>query len=69
MMEWASNRQENPMATFPTVKRERDKLPRAYVANCIYTLTGAAFQTWIDKQVKERNAKITREKDTIQMDP
>ena len=57
------------MATFPTVKRERDKLPRAYVANCIYTLTGSAFQTWIDKQVKERNAKITREKDTIQMDP
>ena len=45
------------------------KLPRAYVSNCIFTLTKGAFQIWINKQVNERNAKVAREKDTIEMDP
>ena len=57
------------MAVFPIVKREVDKLPRAYIANCIFTLTGQAFQDWINKQVNERNAKVAREQDTIKMDP
>lgn len=69
MLEWAAGRPENIMDVFPMVKREVDKLPRAYVANCIHTLAAAAFQKWIEKQVNERNIKVTRMKDTIQMDP
>ena len=57
------------MEVFPVIKREIDKLPRAYIANCIFTLTGQAFQNWVNQQVNERNAKVAREKDTIQMDP
>ena len=31
------------MKALPIVKREIDKLPRAYIANIIYTMTGDAF--------------------------
>ena len=43
MLEWAAARPENIMEVFPLVKREVNKLPRAYIANCIYTLSAAAF--------------------------
>ena len=43
--------------------------PIPTVLNCIHTLAAAAFQKWIDRQVTERNIKVTRMKDTIQMDP
>ena len=69
MLEWAKPRAEGVMEVFPIVKREVDKLPRAYIANCIFTITGQAFQDWVNKQVAERNAKLAREQDTIQMDP
>ena len=57
------------MEVFPIIKREIDKLPRAYIANCIFTLTGQAFQNWVNKVVNERNARVAREQDTIKMDP
>ena len=69
MLEWSAGRVEGVMEVFPIIKREVDKLPRAYIANCIFTLTGQAFQNWVTQQVNERNAKVAREKDTIQMDP
>ena len=56
------------MDAFPIVKRELDKLPRAYIANVIYTLTGAAFVKWVEKQVNDRNAKVAREANMIEMD-
>ena len=49
------------MEVFPVIKREIDKLPRAYIANCIFTLTGQAFQNWVNKVVNERNARVARE--------
>ena len=49
MLNWAKTRPEGVMEALPVVKREVDKLPRAYIANCIYTLTGDAFKTWINK--------------------
>ena len=60
MLKWAGERPERVMETLPVVKREVMKLPRAYIANCIFTLTGDAFQTWINKQVNERNMKVLR---------
>ena len=64
-LDWAKSRVEKVMDVFPIVKREIDKLPRAYIANCIFTLCGKAFQDWITKQVNERNAKVAREQDAI----
>ena len=61
MLLWSENRVENVMEVFPIIKREIDKLPRAYIANCIFTLTGQAFQNWVNKMVNERNAKVARE--------
>ena len=69
MMEWAKTRAEGVMEVFPIIDREIAKLPRSYIANCIYTLTGQAFKDWITHQVNERNAKVAREQDTIKMDP
>lgn len=67
-MKWAETRPENVMKALPVVKRERDKLPRAYLANVIFTIAGEPFVKWIEKQVNERNAKLLREADMIEMD-
>ena len=56
------------MKAFPIVRRELDKLPRAYIANVIHTMTGDAFVKWVEKQVNERNAKVAREANMIEMD-
>jgi len=34
--------------TFPQEERERDRLPRDYVANVIYTVVGQPFQQWVN---------------------
>ena len=49
MLEWAASRPEPVMDALPIVKRELDKLPRAYIANVIHTLTGATFVKWVEK--------------------
>ena len=49
MLEWAKSRPEGVMEALPLVQREVEKLPRAYIANVIYTLTGPAFKTWVNK--------------------
>ena len=69
MLLWAKSRPENIMDAFPLVEREIQKLPRAYIANVIYTMSGSAFENWITQQVNERNAKVAVQKDCIQMDP
>ena len=68
MLQWAAKRPEKVMDALPAVKREVDKLPRAYIANIIFTITGDAFVKWVEKQVNDRNAKIQREADMIEMD-
>ena len=32
----------------PALDREVEKLPRAYIANVVYTLVGKPFQEWVD---------------------
>ena len=51
MLEWATGRPEGIMEVFPLVRREVDKLPRAYLANCIYTMAAVEFQKWVSHQV------------------
>ena len=68
MLAWAASQPGEVMDAFPIVKREVEKLPREYIANVIHTITGAAFVQWIEKQVNERNAKVAREANMIEMD-
>ena len=47
-----------------------EKLPRAYIANVIFTIVGAPFKAWIDGVCDRRNQKLVEEQNlTIDMDP
>ena len=60
---------DDVMKAFPSVQRERDDLPRPYIANVINTLKPVEFQAWVNRKVNERHQLRAEEKDTIQMDP
>ena len=49
------------MAALPSEKSEREKLPRAYIANVIYTIVGPPFKQWIDDEITKRNDRIIEE--------
>ena len=58
------------MKSLPSLEREINKLPRAYVANIIYTIVEDEFKTWVNKTIKIRNDKIRDEQNiVIEMDP
>lgn len=44
MLQWAKTRPENIMEALPMIEREVMKLPRAYIANVIFTIAGEAFK-------------------------
>ena len=51
-------------------RRDLDKLPRQYVLNVIYTITGKNFAEWIQEKIKERNASLAKTQDLmVEMDP
>ena len=56
------------MAALPELERERKKLPRQYIANVCYTIAGEDFAKWVNNRVEERNAKMTKLQDTIELD-
>ena len=56
------------MQSLPIIQREREKLPRAYVANIIYTLIGEPFKQWVEKRVDERHEQRRKDVDSILMD-
>ena len=50
--------------------REVLKLPRAYIANFIYTLVEQPFADWVYSGIESRNQKLTQKNDMlVQMDP
>jgi len=52
------------------VEEEILKLPRAYIANVIYTLVGPPFKEWVDSVIAQRNQKILEEQNQlIELDP
>ena len=57
------------MQSLPIILREREKLPRAYVGNLIYTLIGEPFKQWVETRVNERHDKRRILEDTIMLDP
>ena len=58
------------MDAFPTEENEREKLPRQYVVNVIYTLVGQPFRTWVDRLVDKRHHEIAEKRKLyIELDP
>ena len=54
----------------PTEPKEIRKLPRAYLANLIYTLVGKSFADWVSLQIKARNEKVAAQQNLmVAMDP
>ena len=49
------------MMALPVEQREIEKLPRAYIANVIYTVVGQPFKEWVDGVIAMRNDKIVAE--------
>ena len=43
------------MEALPITEKEIQKLPRAYIANVIYTISGKDFKNWTDSQIEKRN--------------
>ena len=66
--EWAAKEDAiNPgsrpiMDAFPLELGEREKLPRQYVLNVIYTISGQRFRSWVDEQVKRRHQEIAEQR-------
>ena len=52
---------DNPIRTIIKVKVE--KLPRAYIANLIYTIIGDPFKQWVQQQIHNRTEKIKEEQE------
>jgi hypothetical protein len=58
------------MRALPVREGEIKKLPRAYIANVMYTIIGEPFRDWVEKKVKDRNEKhMLSQNMTIEMDP
>ena len=58
------------MKALPLAPKEVQKLPRAYLANVIYTLVGKPFADWVTRGIEARNAKMKLKNDLlVEMDP
>ena len=58
------------VARYFPIDKEMKKLPRQYIANVIYTITGDAFAKWVEQQMTKRAEKIKSEQDMyINLDP
>ena len=43
----------------PAEEKEIEKLPRAYLANLIYTIVGEKFKEWVKQKIQDRTDKRT----------
>ena len=68
MLAYAADKPE-VMACLPSVRREREALPRQYLANVIYTIVKEPFKNWVNAIVDERHEERRKEEDIIMMDP
>jgi len=67
MLEYAAL-QPDVMQYLPAVAREREKLPRSYLGNLIYTVVGEPFRRWVEGRVDERHDQRRQHDDQIHMD-
>ena len=67
MLEYAQGRPD-VMKCLPKVQREREKLPRPYLGNVIYTIVGEPFKQWVERKVNERHELRRQHDSQIHMD-
>ena len=59
----------NVMRVFPESRKETMKMPRQYLANCIYSIVGEPFKDWVNEKVNERHKKVLDDREIgIEMD-
>ena len=51
------------MNTLPELERERLKLPRAYLANVLYTQLGERFKQFVQEGIDARNERMAEKHD------
>ncbi len=52
ILDWAREHQGGAaMIGLPLTVKEQEKLPRAYIANVIYTIIGDNFKAWTDSKI------------------
>ena len=68
MLEFAAG-YNSVMQALPLTQREREKLPRGYLANIIYTIIGDDFKTWVNRLVDIRHEQRRQQEDMIHLDP
>ena len=71
MLEWARGIDEGRVMDYlPDVPKEVLKLPRAYLANVLFTVVGQRYADWVKRKIQERNEKRKSEREmSIAMDP
>ena len=58
------------MKALPDLRREREKLPRDYIANVLYTLIGDKFKDWVKHRIESRNQHLAvKNEQLIPLDP
>ena len=58
------------MNALPLVEKERNKLPRQYIINVIYTVVGQPFRKWVNDLVDTRHENVIERRElSIVMDP
>ena len=51
-------------------ERDLPKIPRAWLANVIYTIVGDQFNQWVQERIRERNDRVASQHDLmIELDP
>jgi hypothetical protein len=51
-------------------ERDWDRLPRQYMLNLVYTLSGDNFSNWVASNIDARNNELAAKQDLmIEMDP
>ena len=51
-------------------ERDLPKIPRAWLANVIYTIVGDQFNQWVQERIRERNDRVASNHDLmIELDP
>ena len=69
LLKWAGDNSQQVWLYLP-IEREICKLPKAWVANVIYSVIGESFAEFVKLKIKERNRKMVTEKNLmINIDP
>ena len=68
LLEWAKSYHQ--IFNYLPDKQDLDRVPRAWIANVIYTIVGDPFKEYVDAMIEQRNQALINKRDLgISMDP